>query len=137
MGIQDWSNGEGEWRRRGLRQGVGGNEREGEAKGIAARERGRQRALTPGEVCMHRRPRAYGTIVRSVFTAKRRSLVEGNKCKRDLRTTEIIAKVDGHYHGITDHGFSLRNLRPFSRPAVRDPVWLQKILQTIPFKLRI
>ena len=30
MGIQDWSNGEGEWRRRGLRQGVGGNERDGE-----------------------------------------------------------------------------------------------------------
>ena len=71
---------------------------------------------------MHRRPRAYGTIVRSVFTAKRRSLVEGNECKRDLRTTEIIAKVDGHYHGITDHGFSLRNLRPFSRPAGLDLV---------------
>ncbi len=71
---------------------------------------------------MHRRPHAYGTIVRSVFTAKRRSLVEGNECKRDLRTTEIIAKVDGHYHGITDHGFSLRNLRPFSRPAGLDLV---------------
>ena len=112
MGIQDWSNGEGEWRRRGLRQGGGGE----------ARERERQRALTPGEVCMHRRPHSYGTIVRSVFTAKRRSLVEGNECKRDLRTTEIIAKVDGHYHGITDHGFSLRNLRPFSRPAGLDLV---------------
>ena len=64
----------------------------------------------------------YATIIRSVFTAKRRSLVEGNECKRDLRTTEIIAKVDGHYHGITDHGFSLRNLRPFSRPAGLDLV---------------
>ena len=45
MGIQDWSNGEGEWRRRGLRQGVGGNEREGEAKGIAARERGEAKGI--------------------------------------------------------------------------------------------
>ena len=107
---------------RGLRQGGGGNEREGEAKGIAARERRRQMAWTPGEVGMHRRPRAYGTIVRSVFTAKRRSLVEGNECKRDLRTTEIIAKVDGHYHGITDHGFSLRNLRPPTRPAGQNLV---------------
>ena len=105
-----------EVRGRGKREGGGG---EGDC---SERERGRQRALTPGEVCMHRRPHAYGTIVRSVFTAKRRSLVEGNECKRDLRTTEIIAKVDGHYHGITDHGFSLRNLRPFSRPAGLDLV---------------
>ena len=68
-----------------------------EAKGIEARRGGNEREeVKQGEVCMHRRPHAYGTIVRSVFTAKRRSLVEGNECKRDLRTTEITAKVDGH-----------------------------------------
>ena len=65
---------------RGKREGGGGegdcSKREGEAKGIDARGGLYAQATT-----------FYGTTVRSVFTAKRRSLVEGNECKRDLRTT--------------------------------------------------
>ena len=62
--------------------GVMGDEREGEAKGIAAREseRGKGHSRQRRSVCT-------GDYIRSVFTAKRRSLVERNECNRDLRTT--------------------------------------------------
>ena len=111
-----------------------------ETKGIEARGRGKREGGGGEGDCSEREEETKGIFEprrRSVFTVdhklmepsiglyllqKRRSLVEGNECKRDLRTTEIIAKVDGHYHGITDHGFSLRNLRPFSRPAGLDLV---------------